>query len=110
MDASDGMDIFAIREARGHPWIISTSRHISQDAVSLLNQRWDAGGQTLWGRSAVIGGDPYVMTVHLPQGFKLQSAEVNGEKVQMRNQIETATARIVPTTTQAVEWKMTFAK
>ena len=50
------------------------------------------------------------MTVHLPQGFQLQSAEVSGEKVEIAHQTETATARIVPTATKTVEWKMTFAK
>ena len=110
MDASKGIDIFAIREARAHPWVISTTRHISQDAVSLLDERWDAATQSLSGKSAVIHGDSYVMTMHLPQGFKLQSAEVGGEKVEFANQTETATARILPSGTKTVEWKMAFAK
>jgi hypothetical protein len=50
------------------------------------------------------------MTVHLPAGFKLKSAEVSGEKMELVNQADTATARVVPTATKAVEWKMTFAK
>ena len=58
MDASNGMDIFAIREARAHPWMISTTRHISQDAVSLLDERWDAATKTLSGKSAVVAAIP----------------------------------------------------
>jgi hypothetical protein len=108
MDASNGMAIFAIREARAHPWVISTTRHISQDAVSLLDERWDAATKTLSGKSAVISGDAYVMTVHLPPGFKLQSAEASGEKVEIANQTESATAHVVPTATKTVEWKMMF--
>jgi hypothetical protein len=110
MDASNGMDIFANREARAHPWVISTTRHISQDAVSLLDERWDAASKTLSGKSAVVGGDPYVMTVHLPQGLQFKSVEVSGEKVDIASQSETATARIVPSSTKTVEWRMNFAQ
>ena len=38
--------VFAIREARPHPWVLSTTRHISQGGVDLLDERWDAGSQT----------------------------------------------------------------
>jgi hypothetical protein len=83
--------------------LISTTRHISQDGVSLLDERWDAAMRILSGRSAVVSGDPYTMTLHLPQGFKLQSVEASGQKVEIASQTETATVRIVPTTTKAVE-------
>ena len=75
-----------------------------------MDELWDAASQTLSVKSAVVTGDPYVMTVHLPPGFRLQSAEVSGERVEMANQTETATARIVPTATKTVEWRMRFAR
>jgi len=108
-DASNGLQVFAIREARLHPWVLSTTRHISQGGVSLLEERWDNDGKILSGKSAVVSGDPYVLTVHLPRGFRLRSAEVRGEKVEFANQTETATVRIVPSATKTVEWKMAFA-
>ena len=110
MDDNTGLNVFAIREARPHPWVISTTRHISQGGVSLLAERWDSGGNILSGKSAVVVGDPYVLTVHLPEGFRLASAEVGGEKVKFANQKETATVRFVPSATKTVEWKMKFAK
>jgi hypothetical protein len=109
-DAGNALQVFAIREARPHPWVLSTTRHISQGGVDLLDERWDVGGKTLSGRSAVVHSDPYVLTVHLPAGFRLQSAEVSGEKVEIAHQLETATVRIVPTATRTVEWKTTFSK
>jgi hypothetical protein len=57
-----------------------------------------------------VAGDPYVLTVHLPQGFRLESAEVGGEKAEVGNQQETATVRIVPSATKTVEWKLAFGK
>ena len=56
----------------------------------------------------MIVGDPYVMTAHLPAGYRLVSAEVVGEQVQIAYGQETATVRIVPSATKTVAWKMTF--
>ncbi len=110
MDENAGMQVFAIREARPHPWVISTTRHLSQGGVSLLDEQWDADKTMLSGRSAVVAGDPYVLTVHLPPGFRLKSAEVSGEKAETANQQETATVRIVPSATKTVEWRMVFER
>jgi hypothetical protein len=107
-DENNAVQVFAIREARPHPWVLSTTRHISQGGVSLLDERWDAGRKVLAGKSAVVSGDPYVLTVHLPAGFKLKSATITGEKVEIANQPETATVRLVPAATKTVEWKMIF--
>ncbi len=110
MDASTGMDVFAIREARPHPWVLSTTRHISQGGVSLLDVKWDGGGKVLSGKSAVVVGDPYVMTIYLPEGFRLKAAEADGEKVETQNLGHTGTVRMTPSATKTVNWRMAFAK
>jgi len=110
MDNNTGMDVFAIREARPHPWVISTTRHISQGGVSLLDEKWDSRRNILSGTSAVVGGDPYVMTIHLPEGYRLQTAEVGGEKVETKNLPRTATVRITPAASKTVDWEIKFAK
>jgi hypothetical protein len=109
-DTNNGLQIFAIREARPHPWVLSTTRHISQGGVSLLDEKWDGRRNVLSGKSAVVVGDPYVMTVHLPDGFRLKGAEIGGEKVEFAGQKQTATVRIGPSATKTVEWKMSFAE
>jgi len=58
----------------------------------------------------VVIADPYVITVHVPERFPPETAEVAGETVEIANQAETATVRIVSSATRTVEWKMTFAK
>jgi hypothetical protein len=110
MDENSGMHVFAIREARPYPWVLSTTRHLSQGGVSLLDERWDDKAKTLSGKSAVVISDPYVLTVHVPAGFRLEDAEVGDEKVTISNQNQIATVRIVPTATGTVEWKMAFAR
>jgi alpha-galactosidase len=109
MDENNGMQVFAIRESRPHPWILSTTRHLSQGGVSLLDERWDATAKTLSGTSAVVAGDPYVLTIHLPQGYRLKNVQFGGAKAEIANRAETATVRIVPSATRSVEWKMDFA-
>ena len=110
MDQSNGMQVFAIREARDHPWVLSTTRHISQGGVCLLDEKWDKAANILSGKSAVIGGDPYVLSVHLPAGFKLKAAEISGEKVESTSQGEIVSVRTVPSATKTVEWKLIFSK
>ena len=57
-----------------------------------------------------MSGDPYVMTVHLAEGYRLEAAEVSGEKVDTDIAAPVASVRITPSATKVVEWKMTFAK
>jgi hypothetical protein len=102
------LQVFAIREAREHPWVLSTTRHISQGGVELAAEKWDKASNTLTGTSAVIAGDPYVLTVHLPAGFKLKAAAATGETAEVANQRETATVRIVPSATKTVQWSIRF--
>jgi len=110
LDTNTAVQIFAIREARAYPWVISTTRHISQGGVSLLDESWDTNQLTLSGQSAVVVGDPYVLTVYLPPGYQLQSATAGAETVQITNQTQTATLRFVPSATKNVSWQMTFTR
>jgi hypothetical protein len=110
MDANTAMHVFAIREARPYPWVVSTTRHITQGGVSLQDVTWDAGKKVLAGRSAVVAGDPYALTVHLPDGWTLAGAEVDGKKAGTSGGKGSATVRVVPAATKAVEWKMSFTQ
>jgi len=104
------MQVFAIREARKHPWVLSTSRHLSQGGVSLVDEMWDAETATLSGTSKVVVGDPYSLTVYLPTGFAFESAEVDGEKAEITHDQDITTLRIVPATTKTVTWNVRFKK
>jgi len=110
MDENTGMDVFAIREAREHPWVISTTRHLSQGGVSLLDEKWDPSANVLSGKSKVVIDDPYVLTVHLPEGFRLKTAEADGKKVQTDDLGRAVTVRITPSETKTVNWKLAFTR
>jgi len=108
MDTNDGMDVFAIREARPHPWVIGTTRHLSQGGVSLSDVEWDAKTKTLSGKSAVVEDDPYVLTMSVPDGYRPASARSNGSAIKITKGGETAAFRIVPAATGSVEWAVSF--
>ena len=57
----------------------------------------------------MVARDPYVLTIHLPQGYRLRSAQASGVKAEIAHQAETATIRIVPSASQVVEWKLNFS-
>ncbi len=110
MDTGNGMDVFAIREARPHPWVVSTTRHLSQGGVSLLDEKWNPSDKTLSGKSTVVEGDPYVLTVRLPEGFRVTEATIDGKKAETSAKGEAATVRITPPATGNVAWKISFAR
>jgi hypothetical protein len=60
--------ILAVRPESDHPQVISTSRHVTQGMVDLLEEKWDPATTTLSGRSKVVAGDPYEIRVALGAG------------------------------------------
>ncbi len=67
---------FIIRERRPHPQLLATSRHLTGGGPDLVDLKWKDG--ILTGRSLVVGGDPYDLFVHVPDGYHLSGVEVEG--------------------------------
>lgn len=57
--------VLALRPEADHPQVISTSRHVTQGMVDLVDEKWDGATKTLSGRSRVVAGDPYEIRVAL---------------------------------------------
>jgi hypothetical protein len=60
--------VLAIRPVADHPQLLSTSRHITQGVVDVLDEKWDAATRTLSGVSRVVASDPYELRVVVPVG------------------------------------------
>jgi hypothetical protein len=58
--------VLAVRPVTDHPQLLSTSRHITQGLIDVVEEKWDAAAKTLSGKSRVVGGDPYEMRIALP--------------------------------------------
>lgn len=50
--------VLAVRPRANHPQLISTSRHVTQGILDVLDEKWDAATKTLSGRSKLVGNNP----------------------------------------------------
>jgi alpha-galactosidase len=68
--------VIAIRRAKNQPQLISSSRHISQDAVSVLGQSWKDKELVLILKG--IAGTKETYWLHLPDGFNVDNVYGEG--------------------------------
>jgi hypothetical protein len=71
--------ILALRQASDQPQLLSTSRHVTQGIVDVLEEKWDQATMVLQGTSRIVANDPYELRVSLPAGdraWRLKSARV----------------------------------
>ena len=59
----ESCSVLAVRPRSAHPQLLSTSRHITQGIVDVLEETWDQASRTLRGRSRLVGGDTYELRV-----------------------------------------------
>lgn len=96
----------------GRIHLVSTSRHITQGWVDLLELT--EGASTLKGRSHVIKGDPYELAFAYPRGrnFRIVSAQARSGATSLPVVITDhqgwGTARLEAKATGEVAWKVTF--
>ncbi|MBX6332530.1 MAG: NPCBM/NEW2 domain-containing protein, partial [Gemmatimonadaceae bacterium] len=111
--------VVTLVRATDRPVLVSTSRHITQGWVDLLALH--SGGTSahpaLSGRSRVIAGDPYTLTIGLPRGaatYRLAAARARGEgrgapvRVSWATHQGYATVTIASDSTQTVAWDLAF--
>jgi hypothetical protein len=70
--------VFIIRERLARPQVVATSRHITGGGVDLLDVAWKDG--VLWGKSRVVGGDPYTLHLTEPDGWRFAGLQCEGAK------------------------------
>ena len=68
--------ILALRPMLDHPFVLSTSRHITQGMIELTGEKWDPATRTLSGTSHVVGGDPYEVRIAAPGTWVIKNCTV----------------------------------
>ncbi|MDR0704410.1 MAG: hypothetical protein LBF88_05410 [Planctomycetaceae bacterium] len=58
--------VLAVRPVAEHPILLSTSQHITQGIVDVIEEHWNPETKTLSGVSRVIGGEPYELRIYNP--------------------------------------------
>ena len=74
--------ILAVRPLLPRPFLISTSRHVSQGILEVKQEVWDAGAKTLAGTSAVVAEDRYelrIVTGAPAASWSVAGAEVSAD-------------------------------
>jgi hypothetical protein len=109
--------ILAVRPAGNHPQLVSTSRHITQGIVDVLEETWDAERKTLSGRSLVVAGDPYELRIVAPdppgevQGAKVSPADQQaGVQVSFAQEGPQVRVHLTSPVSRAIRWEVAFGK
>lgn len=108
--APGGTEVFALRERADHPQLVSTSRHITQGAVDLIDVRWNEETNTLSGRSAVVRDDRYELVVHVPEGFEAGEGRIGGRAVDLDADGPLRRLGCTPAATGPLVWEVVFAR
>ncbi len=69
--------VLAVRPVQPHPQVISTSRHITQGIMDVLEERWNPRTRTLEGRGKVVAGDPYEIRIVSDKPMKVSASGVS---------------------------------
>jgi hypothetical protein len=105
-------EVFAIKQALGHPQVISTSRHITQGIVDLLELVWDATNNELHGSSLLVRNDPYRVYIHVPAGFDFVELVTEPRKSTITTEVnregEILVVEILSKENQQVDWAVRF--
>ena len=109
--------VIAVRPRAEHPQLLSTSRHITQGIVDVLEEKWNTRNKTLSGRSKVVGGDAYELRIVAETGGKGLTAHTvdvsaadksAGVKTSVVSDGNLVRATIDSPTSREVSWSVRF--
>ncbi len=78
--------VISLRRAKGRPQFLSSSRHISQDAVSVAGEDWRDGQLVLQLKG--VPGTKEIYWIYLPEGFAVSSVEGRGASAKIRKMVK----------------------
>ncbi len=102
--------MLSVHAVASNPQWISTDRHLMQGYVDLVGKPvWDAENRSLSGTSAVVGGEPYRVTIAL-NGYNALSCKVEGAdgRIDKRDEAELADIVIEANQDMNAKWTVMF--
>ena len=105
-----GSRVLSFRSELERPQIVSTSRHIGQGAQDLIAVEWDEKALRLSGRSRVVQGDPYRISLHIPPEYSpaQATADVPSESADPEDRIHELTLHAADS--GEYSWSMSFTR
>jgi len=70
--------VYSVRERKGHPRIIGTSRHVMCGMFEVRDEAWDSAAKRLRFRAALVAGEQMKVSVAVPSGVTVATVEVEG--------------------------------
>jgi hypothetical protein len=111
--------ILAVHPMLAHPFLLSTSRHVTQGVIDVKQEDWNQASGILDGISSVVGGDPYELRVVgrcEPATWSLLTASVSaadaaaGVAIMATNSNGLIRATITSAQGRDVVWSLHFEK
>ena len=115
--AKESCQILSIRPMLDRPFLLSTSRHITQGIVDVTNEKWTPSTKLLSGSSKVVAGDDYELRIVAPmkpRPWKAVTAKVStkdkadGVQIKVVQERSEVRATILSPKSREVEWKLEF--
>lgn len=105
-------EVFAVRQALGHPQLVSTSRHITQGIVDIVELVWDKANNELHGSSLLVRNDPYRLYIHVPASFSFKELTTQPRKSNISTDVkwdgELMVIEMSSKENQQVDWVVRF--
>jgi hypothetical protein len=112
--------VLAVRPAEGRPVLVSTSRHVTQGIVDVVDEKWSFFSKSLSGTSLVVAGDPYQIRIaglnDDGKKWKLSSASVSTPEAIIAPEPERPSERgwlrvnLRSSSSRPVKWMLKFAE
>jgi hypothetical protein len=101
--------LVALQPLAGHPQFLTCDRHVTQGAVGLKDQRWQAGKLTV--KAELVGGFRQTLRFAVPEGYVFKAVAVDGAKssaaVEQGGRVVAVTVESADTALKTIE--LTFA-
>jgi len=109
--------VIAIRPLLERPVLVSTSRHVTQGIVDIVEENWNSRTGVLAGKSKVVGDDPYELRIFAPtESWKIDSAALArsdrkaGATTESRQTGRQIRVTINSGGNREISWEITFKK
>ena len=100
--------VLACRPVRNYPQVISSSRHITQGLIDIVNEHWDSNAKRLCGKSKVVKGDCYELRIIVPDGYDVKTALCGKRKMTIVREKNLIRASFIPNKTELISWNIDF--
>ena len=104
-----GHQVLVLHELQNHPQVLSVGDHIGQGLEEMQDLRWDEPSKTLAGTTKGRGGVRNTsIQFHVPEGWKLDALEANGEGIPSEQITPQVIRFTVPDREKTVTWQARF--